>query len=1199
MKTQKRGKFNLGSKSENTNREASLKQQLAGIIILEKFKDKIILRNLLSILLVIFILGLIAAPSLILIYNSNPLSEAIFFNSTENSNATGVRLSVPVLFMDFNSQPENGVLNSEAVGGTVTYFYNSTLNTLYKIHTFTSNNTFNTTTNLYVETLVVAGGGGGGWYAGGGGGAGGLVYNSSYYVPLGGYNITIGAGGSGATSQVIGGYGRNSSFYTIQALGGGGGGSIDTDISVRGGSGGGSGGSSSFIRTRGLGYSGQGNAGGWNHIQPSMAPAGGGGGAGANGTNGTLNLGGTGGVGLAYAISGTLTFYAGGGGGGSASPPPGSGGSGGGGAGSNTTTGTSGTANRGGGGGGGGPSASGGNGSSGIIILRYTLGNHVRDNSLYGHYGILGNSSGGTQPTYNSTGGYDGNGAYIFDGVDDYINISNSNELNLQGKLTLSAWIKTGSSATTRIINKQNQTGNTDVYLLANVGGKLYGRINQAGSITGSTFINDSNWHLLVFTYDGNYLNAYLDGRIDATPVAYNSNPLSSSGALYIGAFNGGSMTNFWNGSIDQVQIWNRALSADEVLNLYNGTRNNSAYIGKYSSSGDLKSLVFYNSTPAYWNTTFSIADTYSSSTGIVYNKNEINLSHPNLFSYWKFDGDYNDALGKNNGTCSSGSCPNNATGISSAAMRFDGINDYIINSSNLLNSPIYSLSLWIKPHAVITTSSSAQVPIALGLNSNGNYLGLGSVTVSCANEVLTIAEGNSSTGYRTCYNASSTPTINSIDTNWHFLNLNWNGSLYLLTLDGVVYNNPSFGASNGHARLMNITQFNIGSSGTPNAFFNGSIDEVLIYNTSLTATEVQQLYKSGLSQHADANITLQTRVASNYNITDRNLVGLWGLNGNGNDELGKNNCTISATLNLNGTVGQAYSFDGNDDSVNCTDASFYNGISNISYSFWVKRNNQGTVITRGSPHNDAGVIIYTGGATIRFYANSAGGGSNYGQFDIGIGNITNFTWTHVAISVNLGNENGTFWINGVNFSGAKSEFGTGLPSSIGDTSDLTFFGNRPNLADDYNGSIDEIRIYNRTLTQAEVLDLYNLGASHINWSNNGNWSSEQTCYDDKTQILTENGWKLFSELDKTEKVATLNPKTNKIEYNLPSEYQIYDSPEFMYKIQTASGELVVSPEHKLYSKIESKKIPGVIIGILLVILGIFILILKLRRKIT
>lgn len=44
-------------------------------------------------------------------------------------------------------------------------------------------------------------------------------------------------------------------------------------------------------------------------------------------------------------------------------------------------------------------------------------------------------------------------------------------------------------------------------------------------------------------------------------------------------------------------------------------------------------------------------------------------------------------------------------------------------------------------------------------------------------------------------------------------------------------------------------------------------------------------------------------------------------------------------------------------------------------------------------------------------------------------------------------------------------------------------------------------------------------------------------CYDDETKILTDEGWKLFSELNKGEKVATLNQESGEIEYQIPLEY--------------------------------------------------------------
>jgi len=134
-----------------------------------------------------------------------------------------------------------------------------------------------------------------------------------------------------------------------------------------------------------------------------------------------------------------------------------------------------------------------------------------------------------------------------------------------------------------------------------------------------------------------------------------------------------------------------------------------------------------------------------------------------------------------------------------------------------------------------------------------------------------------------------------------------------------------------------------LGTDGYANTF-NGSLDEVLYYNRSLSPSEVSDLYKAGLSQHANANVTLETRVATSYNVSDASLVGLWGLNGNANDELGVNNGTWQGDETYgegNGTVGQGGYFDGTGDYVNFTDS---NSLSpgNITISSWVKFSNSG-----------------------------------------------------------------------------------------------------------------------------------------------------------------------------------------------------------------------------------------------------------------
>ena len=98
------------------------------------------------------------------------------------------------------------------------------------------------------------------------------------------------------------------------------------------------------------------------------------------------------------------------------------------------------------------------------------------------------------------------------------------------------------------------------------------------------------------------------------------------------------------------------------------------------------------------------------------------------------------------------------------------------------------------------------------------------------------------------------------------------------------------------------------------------------------------------------------------------------------------------------------------------------------------------------------------------------------------------------------------------------------------------------------------------------------------NESVDGDESGE--CYDNKTEILTEQGWKLFSELNKNEKVMTLNSETGEREWQLPSVYQVFDNSDLggeMYKIliedmNGVEGEIVVSKEHRVYVNKENKK---------------------------
>ena len=284
------------------------------------------------------------------------------------------------------------------------------------VHKFLTDGTLVFPSTTQVRALIVGGGGGGGMDMGGGGGAGGFI-DTTFILPAGSYNISVGQGGTGApaagTFGQPGGHqysipalnGGNSSIGSLlAAIGGGAGGTSYWPYTPQSaGSNGGSGGGSSGYGApngsgAGLGTAGQGNRGG--HGAGSHR-SGGGGGAGSQGgggpNGGSYNA--NGGAGLQSDVLGTTYYFAGGGGGSGYSTIGGNGGIGGGGGGAvGTTTGGAGLnngspggggntnsqtnkpggnagANTGGGGGGGSHFNSnnkGGEGGSGIVVIRYT-----------------------------------------------------------------------------------------------------------------------------------------------------------------------------------------------------------------------------------------------------------------------------------------------------------------------------------------------------------------------------------------------------------------------------------------------------------------------------------------------------------------------------------------------------------------------------------------------------------------------------------------------------------------------------------------------------------------------------------------------------------------------------------------------------------------------------------------------------------
>ena len=236
-----------------------------------------------------------------------------------------------------------------------------TLENIYEIKIYTTDNTLILEKDTICDILVVGGGGAGGRNiinnnrGGGGGGAGGLIYMQKHLLVAGNYNIIVGKGGVRGSSS--GNSGNDSRFGNIVATGGGGGGGASTNTT---GSNGGSGGGGGDHGGRGgAGTTNQGfNGGNTNANRNDGGGGGGGGGAGTVGesyTYSSANIFGLGGNGRSIDITGKPITYAKGGNGGNWYGV------------SNTANGTADLGN----GGDGARFADAGNGGSGIVIVKY------------------------------------------------------------------------------------------------------------------------------------------------------------------------------------------------------------------------------------------------------------------------------------------------------------------------------------------------------------------------------------------------------------------------------------------------------------------------------------------------------------------------------------------------------------------------------------------------------------------------------------------------------------------------------------------------------------------------------------------------------------------------------------------------------------------------------------------------------------
>ena len=436
-----------------------------------------------------------------------------------------------------------------------------------------------------------------------------------------------------------------------------------------------------------------------------------------------------------------------------------------------------------------------------IILAVVTLGfGQIPTDSLVAYYPFTGNANDASGNGHNGTvyGAVltadrfgNPNSAYSFNGTTDYIYITNSSLIS-GSAVTVSCWAYTNTvSGDGRIIG----TGNQDDYQLGRRGdsvlcGVVTNGVNNFLFTPPGTFPNQK-WIYLCMSYDGAYNRIYINGVLIDSVISTGQLYSTQAKNLTIGTYflNGNPYTAFFNGYIDDIRIYSRALNNSEILAIY------------HESS---------------------------------------------LVAYYPFTSNANDSSGYgNNGTVNGATLTTDRLGSANSAYSFNGQNNTITvpNSASLQLTGSFTVSLFFKYNGRGTAGKGYWTLI----NKDGNVYGWtdpfhilltadsatyygfnrGVLVARCANGVL--GQG---------YNLASKDTLN--DYKWHNVSIVYDSAQLKYSLYIDAHLDTSVSVPAGWVPAHDNSPLTIGVWPAYNAYFNGSIDQVRIYNRPLSGAEIQ-----------------------------------------------------------------------------------------------------------------------------------------------------------------------------------------------------------------------------------------------------------------------------------------------------------------------------------------------------------------------
>lgn len=486
------------------------------------------------------------------------------------------------------------------------------------------------------------------------------------------------------------------------------------------------------------------------------------------------------------------------------------------------------------------------NGLVGWWKLDESAGTSAADSSGNGNTGTL---SGGA--VWEPSGGKLG-GDLALNGIDGAVTVPETASINITRPITISAWIKrTVPMADTEqnAIVFKAVSGNYRYYFFYTYdAGYGYGMGYKLAFIPGSGgnvnsawipyFTPTGQWQHVAVSFDAatNLVSLYFNGVLIGTTI----DPVSGgypagTGPLSLGV-RADSSSRYLNGDIDDVRIYNRVLSANEVAALYG-----EFVITHHERLGSSKGIQVGQD---------YVCDTASEGT-VRYAQGEGPSS--GLVGWWKLDETAGTSASDSSGSGLSGTLTNGPVwqpsgGKVGGALLFDNTNKYVSVADNAIldfdGAEPFSISAWFKHNDPANANYDNIVSKGIAGTCLYNY----GLHFDSNTQILIFAtnDDNTCTNMVTQSWAFSSTSIQPGV--WYYAVGTFDGTNMRLYVNGILEDTQNIST---HLPLSRGTPLymGIGQPSGPGQFWNGLIDDVRIYSRALSMNEINQLYKLGLNK--------------------------------------------------------------------------------------------------------------------------------------------------------------------------------------------------------------------------------------------------------------------------------------------------------------------------------------------------------------